>query len=245
MRTTGSPVTKAYVRRLIRAAEWVRRLQDSPNDDEALSQWFRWCADPDNLDAFEEILAVSRGFSAPEPRACLKEIIKDVDDNKHLAGVSAESAAIIRELHRRRNELVTIAFTITRDAETANDVVTDAVVRIEGMSAKDLAKIADLRHYCLMLVQDTARQHSRRKTKDAVEWYCGDDSRVKELAELLESVRDLPSPDQPALWELLTDTHWTSDEWRDFVPDVVGLSSQTNKVERKKKQGPKTRGRMR
>ena len=246
MRTTKPPVGIATLRRLIRAAEWVRKLEASPTDDELMSAWTRWSLDPRNLEAFEEMVAVWQGLSAPEAREYLDGVIKSVDTAKRVADVDVETVAVVQEFGRIRDKLLAGALVITLDPAAACEVLTEALVLILEMQAITAVEIKDPVQYCVRLVRNLAARFRRRTA--GLGCAPPDDSWSEEVDERCDAVIDLLDQRQSISWEIWDEVVDTIEcEWPNLgeCPGVARLSPQTGKVEHKKGQTPKARGRVR
>src|ERR1700719_3734401 len=62
------------IERMELAAEWLQRLQSSPQDEAILKEWSNWCqSDADNLAAFDRVHAVWDSFDSPIVRKNAQE----------------------------------------------------------------------------------------------------------------------------------------------------------------------------
>src|SRR5260221_8616433 len=62
------------VERMELAADWLQRLQSSPQDEALLKEWLQWCqSDPQNLAAFDRVRIMWDSFDNPTVRKIAQE----------------------------------------------------------------------------------------------------------------------------------------------------------------------------
>jgi len=193
------------------------------------------------------MLAVWQGFDGPETQASLELIIQGVGNSRCKAVAPMREAVIIQELRRYQDELFLLALDITREAELAGDVLRRTSLRVLSIPPAELPKKNDFRRYCLCLVENLAREYSRRKMDENMESVSDRESWLKTVEDFREAARDLPEPAQSRSVDLREDeARGTDDEWENLeqFSDVERLSSPTNKGGVKKKQLSKAKGRV-